>query len=113
MSVENSAHRRMLYSCPSTTHLAVSTERVRVKQGLFLKIDFTFHYGPLWQSYGYVIHVALIATCMYRQLLASTGHHCRLNTGDSQTVMLANRFRGLVLGVVAIVAGYSSCASMV
>ena len=32
---------------------------------------------------------------------------------NSQTVMLANRFRGLVLGVVAIVAGNSSPASMV
>ena len=39
------------YSGRSRAHLAVSTERVsfRTSEGAVVKIDFTFHYGPLWQ----------------------------------------------------------------
>ena len=46
-------------------------------------------------------------------MLLQGGSVDRGNTINSQTVMLANRFKGLVLGVVAIVAGNSSPASMV
>ena len=39
------------YSERSRAHLTVSNERVsfRTSEGAVVKIDFTFHYGPLWQ----------------------------------------------------------------
>ena len=51
------------HSGRSRAHLAVSTEQVsfQTSEGAVVKIDFTFHYGPLWQPVRLSDHVALIA----------------------------------------------------
>ena len=51
------------YSRQSRAHLAVSTERVlfQTSEGAVVKINFTFHYGPLWQPVR--LHHSRSANC--------------------------------------------------